>query len=144
MNQAGYSLKQILWLCVALIGCLTIMGCIQSQSMASTQSSASRHAQGQAIKLVNQAFYQSFRAGDWYYQGAEKQGSGINAYIQIPAALDMPQDTQVKYIKQAICPSKTNEAMWYQLKKEDKPLAVHIYTFSKRHTVYAECDNPLV
>lgn len=135
--------KQVVSAIAVLVGSLTIIGCMQSQTLTSTQAVVKQKAEQQLVKLVNQAFYHTFKAGDWYYQGAENQGGSVNAYIQIPAALDMPKDVQRRYLKQSVCPSKENTAMWHSLKNKDKPLSVHIYTFSKRHTVFAECDNPL-
>lgn len=94
-----------------------------------------------SLQLVNQAFYASFTAGEWYFQGAKAENGHISVYIQIPEPLDMTRRAQENYLKQAICPNAKQQVLWHELKQT--PLSVHIYTYSKRHTVYAECDNPL-
>lgn len=122
----------------------TLSGCIQSKSFAGSffNNSAGQEITDNTLKSVNSVFNNAFRGGDWYYQGAEAVNGTINAYIQVPQKLDMGLSAQQNYLKKAICPSDTANAMWKELK--DVPLSVHIYTFSKKFTVYAECNNPLV
>lgn len=119
-------------------------GCIQSQSIAATQHSSVSKADitKDVLKTVNSAFYKSFRGGDWYYQGAQQVNGSINAYIQIPEKLDMSQSNQKRYLRQAICPSADKVHLWRTL--ENVPLSVHIYTYNKKFTVFAKCENPLV
>jgi hypothetical protein len=94
------------------------------------------------IKLVNSAFHQSFLGGDWRYKGASEKNGTINAYIQIPRSLDMSIDAQENYIKQAICPSAQHQEMWSEI--QSIPLYVHVYTHTKKRTVYSGCTNPIV
>ena len=94
------------------------------------------------LKLVNSAFTQSFLGGDWRYKGASKKNGAINAYIQIPRDLDMSEDAQKNYLKQAICPSVQHQAMWSEI--QSIPLYVHVYTHTKKSSVYSGCTNPIV
>ncbi|BDX05940.1 hypothetical protein [Planctobacterium marinum] len=93
------------------------------------------------LKSVNAAFRTSILGGDWYYQGAQAVNGTINAYIQIPEKLNMSKDEQEKYLKMPLCPSSAKRYMWNKIK--GVPLSVHVYTFNKKHTVYADCDNPM-
>lgn len=122
----------------------TLSGCMQSKSFANGlfNDVASVSITDSTLKSVNSVFNHAFRGGDWYYQGAEATNGTINAYIQIPKKLDMTKDAQLNYLKKAICPSSNEGTMWREL--QGVSLSVHIYTFSKKFTVYAECENPLV
>lgn len=139
-NQTTQLSKLVIIALLAMCGCLT--GCIQSKSIAaSLYEGNSQQVSEQTIKLVNQAFYTDFMGGDWYYQGAKEVKGSIDAYIQIPAKLDMSKAAQKNYLKKSICPATHQKDLWQALKGVQ--LSVHIYTFSKKHTVYATCDNPL-
>ena len=140
-HSIGQSLILLALLCTAGG---TLSGCIQSKSFAATffKNNATPQITDTTLKSVNAVFNNAFRGGDWYYQGAEAVNGTINAYIQVSQKLDMGLSAQQNYLKKAICPSQSASTMWQELK--DVPLSVHIYTFSKKFTVYAECDNPLV
>ena len=92
------------------------------------------------LKTVNRTFYASFVAGNWYYKGAQVTHNGVSAYIQIPQKLDMKQDVQERYLREAICPKADKIELWNQLKHTN--LSVHIYTSNKANSVSATCDNP--
>ncbi len=132
-------------LLMALVMCASVVlsSCIQSQSasQASYVSPASVSISDNTLKLVNRVFQSNFIGGDWYYQGAQAVNGTINAYIQIPQSLDMSKEVQRNYLQKAICPGADKQQLWKSVK--GIPLTVHLYTFNKRHTVYAECTNPL-
>lgn len=124
-----------------LASSLVTTGCMKS--MAATQLSQNEDlpVTESMIKSVNAAFRTTFLGGDWYYQGAQAVNGTINAYIQIPEKLNMSRRDQINYLKQSLCPSSTKRFMWKQLK--DVPLSVHVYTFNKQHTIYADCTKPV-
>ena len=93
------------------------------------------------LKVVNAAFYQTFVLGDWRYKGARNLGDSINAYIKIPAPLDMSKEVQKSYLRQAICPSSTNITMWNEI--NGIPLSIHISTHKQNLGLYVNCINPL-
>ena len=119
-----------------------LTGCIQSSAAEKFAYSERAPISETAIRAVNTSFQMSFSMGGWYYKGAEAINGTINAYIQIPDSLDMSRNDQKNYLRQAICPSTHQKTFWQQLK--GIPLSVHIYTFNKKFTVYAHCDNPTV
>ncbi|UAA37353.1 hypothetical protein KIH87_11525 [Paraneptunicella aestuarii] len=119
-----------------------LTGCIQSNAAEKFAYSSTAPVSESAIKAVNSSFYTNFAAGGWYYKGAEAINGTINAYIQIPSRLDMNQSDQKNYLRQAICPSTAKKEFWNQL--QGIPLSVHIYTYNKKFTVYAHCENPTV
>ena len=119
-----------------------LSGCIQSSAAERFAYQSTAVVSETAIKAVNSSFYTNFAAGGWYYKGAEAINGTINAYIQIPERLDMSPAAQKNYLRQSICPSRAQKDFWNQLK--GVPLSVHIYTFNKKFTVYAHCDNPTV
>ena len=127
---------------------LLLSGCMQSQVSNEYQvpftsrSDTTISASDNTIKLVNAVFYQAFIGGDWRYKGSTRQKNSINAYIQIPDELDMSQEAQENYLQQAICPSAQHQQMWKELK--DATLAVHIYTYKRKYSLYANCINPLI
>lgn len=127
---------------LAALVCTQLTGCIQSLAAEKFAYRDSSMVSETAIKAVNTSFYTNFSKGDWYYKGAEAMNGTINAYIQIPDKLDMNRIDQKNYLRQAICPSSNKSAFWNQLK--GIPLSVHIYTFNKKFTVYAHCENPTV
>lgn len=92
------------------------------------------------LKVVNLTFRSSMMGGDWRYQGAQAVNGTINAYIQIPEKLNMSQSRQENYLRMSLCPS-SNKPMWKQIK--GIPLSVHVYTMNKKHTVFANCINPM-
>jgi hypothetical protein len=92
------------------------------------------------LKVVNAAFYQTFVLGDWRYKGARDLGGTINAYIQIPAPLDMNKKEQKTYLQQAICPSSAHVRMWNEI--DGIPLSVHIYTHKQKNSLFVNCTNP--
>lgn len=143
MNHFFTGISKGLVILAAWAGCASLSGCIQSKSIAASvfENKEPVIISEQTIKLVNQAFYSDFNGGDWYYQGAKEVRGTIDAYIQIPSKLDMSKAAQQNYLMKSICPSANEEVLWQALK--GVPLSVHIYTFSKKHTVYATCDNPL-
>ena len=127
---------------------LLTSGCMQSKMSAElntslpAESDTTISATDNTIKMVNAVFYQSFIGGDWRYKGSTRQNNSINAYIQIPNQLDMSEEAQQNYLQQAICPSAQHQQMWQAL--QDQTLAVHIYTYKRKYSLYANCINPLV
>lgn len=121
---------------------LVLGGCIQSIAADKLADSASNGVSEAAISAVDASFHRAFAAGGWYYKGAENIDGTINAYILIPARLDMSSEAQQNYLRQSICPSASKTEFWEQL--QGVPLAVHIYTYRKTATVHADCDNPTV
>ena len=125
---------------------ITLSGCMQSNA-ATTDSEVTNSAKQQklisdnTLKIVNAAFYQTFVLGDWRYKGARNNGGTINAYIQIPAPLNMSEEVQKSYLKKAICPSSAHTSMWNEV--DNIPLSVHIYTHKPKHSLYVNCTNPL-
>lgn len=119
-----------------------LTGCIQSSAAEKFAYPDQVDISETAIRAVNTSFQMSFSMGGWYYKGAEAMNGTINAYIQIPNRLDMSQSDQKNYLRQSICPSAHQTEFWQQLK--GIPLSVHIYTFNKKFTVYAHCENPTV
>ncbi len=126
---------------------ITLSGCMQSNA-ATTGSEIATTAKPQnlitdnKLKIVNAAFYQTFVLGDWRYKGARNLGGTINAYIQIPAPLDMSKEVQKSYLQKAICPSSAHTNMWSEI--DGIPLSVHIYTHKQKNSLYVNCINPLI
>ena len=131
-----------------LLSFVTLSGCMQGNVAegyfgdAYKAKTTSSEISENTIKLVNNAFYQSFLGGDWRYKGASKKNGAINAYIQIPQDLDMSVDAQKNYLKQAICPSAQHQKMWSEI--QSIPLYVHVYTHTQKRTVSSGCTNPSV
>jgi len=132
----------ILLSAMLLMTSMSLTGCIQSQSIAATLFEDKPAISKQVLNLVNHNFHGTFIGGDWYYQGAQAVNGSINAYIQIPAKLNMNEKAQKRYLQQAICPAANKMNLWKEL--QDVPLSVHIYTMHKKFSVYAECQNPLL
>ena len=126
---------------------LLLSGCMQShvsdeyQAPYTSLSDTTISASDNTIKMVNAVFYQSFIGGDWQYKGSTRQKNNINAYIQIAEQLDMSDEAQENYLQQAICPSAQHQQMWKELK--GATLAVHIYTYKRKYSIYTNCINPL-
>lgn len=127
---------------IAMLASTLLTGCIQGVAAEKFAYKESTPVTENALKAVNTKFYSSFSMGGWYYKGAEAINGTINAYIQIPDKLDMKREDQKNYLRQAICPSTGKKSFWKEL--NGIPLSVHIYTFNKKFTVYAHCDNPTV
>jgi hypothetical protein len=125
---------------------ITLSSCMQNNAV-TTDSGVATSASSQTLisdntlKVVNAAFYQTFILGDWRYKGARNRGGTINAYIQIPAPLDMTKKVQKSYLRQAICPSSTHTNMWNEI--NGIPLSIHIYTHKQNRSLYVNCINPL-
>ena len=125
----------------------SISGCIQSNAATTGQETkASLQTQNvitdNTLKVVNAAFYQKFVLGDWRYKGAKNQGGTINAYIKIPAPLEMSADVQKTYLKKLICPSSVHANMWKEI--NNIPLSIHIYTKKQKNSFYVHCQNPFI
>lgn len=140
INKASYALS------VFVIG-ITLSGCMQSNAATTDSESATSTSPVNVItenklKVVNAAFYQTFVLGDWRYKGARNLGGKINAYIQIPAPLDMSKEVQISYLKTAICPSSAHSTMWKEI--NGIPLSVHIYTHKQKQSLYVDCINPMI
>ena len=124
----------------------TLSSCMQSNA-ATTESEIATLAKPQnlitdnTLKVVNAAFYQTFILGEWRYKGARNLGGKINAYIQIPAPLEMSKEVQKSYLRTAICPSSAHTSMWKEI--NGIPLSIHIYTHKQNHSLYVDCINPL-
>ncbi|WP_340680750.1 hypothetical protein [Paraglaciecola sp.] len=129
------------------VSLLLLSGCMQSQYAADFRtpfppiSDSSISATDNTVKMVNAVFYQSFIGGEWQYKGSTNLKNSINAYIQIPEELDMNEEAQENYLQQAICPAAQHQQMWKAL--NDKTLVVHIYTYKRKYSQYANCINPL-
>jgi len=126
---------------------ITLSACIKSNASTNTSgvvSSAKTHnlITDNKLKIVNAAFYPTFVLGEWRYKGAQNLGGTINAYIQIPAPLDMSREVQKSYLRKAICPSSAHTSMWNEI--NDIPLSIHIYTHKKKHSLYVDCINPFI
>ena len=126
----------------AMLATMSLSGCIQGVAAERFAYKDTKPVSENAIKAVNTKFYANFSMGGWYYKGAKAINGTINAYIQIPDRLDMSQQDQKNYLRQAICPASSKMEFWQEL--DGIPLSVHIYTFNKKFTVYAHCDNPTV
>lgn len=128
----------------AILMSMGLTACMQGFSVAETaaRTPASENIPELALKRVNQAFKTSFMMGDWYYQGATAVKGGIDAYIQIPSKLDMDPEYQRNYLRQSVCPKADNKKLWQEL--SGLSLSVHLYTFNKRFSVHATCENPLI
>jgi len=137
--------KAIYGLSVFLI-CANLSSCMQSNA-ATTESEIATLAKPKnlitdnTLKVVNAAFYQTFVLGEWRYKGARNLGGKINAYIQIPAPLEMSKEVQKSYLRTAICPSSAHTSMWKEI--NGIPLSIHIYTHKQNHSLYVDCINPL-
>ena len=136
------SKKTIAMLCIALGSSVGLSACMQDMDIRITRfaDKSALTVSENTLKTVNRAFYASFTAGDWYYQGAKVSNGTVNAYIQIPQKLDMDTELQEKYLREAICPKADKVELWNTL--QHIGLEVHIYTFSKMQSVSARCDNP--
>ncbi|MFT5838143.1 MAG: hypothetical protein ACI9UT_000634 [Flavobacteriales bacterium] len=124
---------------------ITLSGCIQSNAKTIdakelTSSKSQSLITDNTLKIVNAAFYQTFVLGDWQYKGARNLGGTINAYIQIPAPLDMSKKFQRSYLQKAICPSSANTDMWNEI--NGISLSIHIYTHRQNHSLHVDCINP--
>ena len=139
-KQVSLKARKLFAATLALLATLSLSACIQSQSL--TAAPQDPQLAQQALKRVNHSFKTSFMMGDWYYQGAQVVKGSINAYIQIPAKLDMKLEYQQNYLRQSVCPSKEQHDFWQEMGQMS--LFVHIYTFNKKFSVHAECANPLV
>ncbi|MGS2720826.1 hypothetical protein [Paraglaciecola aestuariivivens] len=119
--------------------------CIQSNAVSSTEEpsallSITDDVSDNTLKVVNAAFYEKFVLGDWHYKGAKSQGGEVNAYIKIPAPLEMATEVQKAYLEQIMCPSSLHKNMWKQL--SHTPLSIHIYTNKPKDSFYVYCENP--
>lgn len=138
INQAIYGLS-------ALLISIMLSSCMQSNATTSDSEIAANSQKvitDNTLKMVNAAFYPTFILGDWRYKGARNLGGTINAYIQIPAPLDMSKEVQKSYLQKAICPSSANTSMWNEV--GGIPLSVHIYTHKQNQSLYVNCINPLI
>ncbi|MFQ3192675.1 MAG: hypothetical protein ACI936_003827 [Paraglaciecola sp.] len=138
INQAIYGLS-------ALLISIMLSSCMQSNATTSDSEIATNSQKvitDNTLKIVNAAFYPTFILGDWRYKGARNLGGTINAYIQIPAPLDMSKEVQKSYLQKAICPSSANTSMWNEV--GGIPLSVHIYTHKQNRSLYVNCINPLI
>lgn len=140
------SSKIILLVSVGLL-MATLSGCKQSNAATNgSETKVSLQAQNfisdNTLKVVNAAFYQKFVLGDWRYKGAVNHGGTINAYIKIPAPLEMSAEVQKTYLKQLICPSSAHANMWKEI--NNIPLSIHIYTKKQKNSLYVHCQNPFI
>ncbi len=131
----------------ALIISITLSSCMQSNAATSdseitTLSKPQKVITDNTLKIVNAAFYQTFVLGEWRYRGARNLGGTINAYIQIPAPLDMSKEVQKSYLQKAICPSSDHTSMWNEI--NGIPLSVHIYTHKQNQSLYVNCVDPFI
>lgn len=146
-NFKTFITSKIIYLVAVGMLAATLSGCKQSNAATNSQESkTSMQAQkvitDNTLKVVNAAFYQKFVLGDWRYKGAKNQGGTINAYIKIPAPLEMSAEVQRTYLKQLICPSSLHANMWKEI--NDIPLSIHIYTKKQKNSLYVNCQNPFI
>jgi hypothetical protein len=141
-------INKIIYGLSAFLISITLSSCMQhntatteSKSEIVTTAKSQNLITENTLKIVNAAFYQTFILGDWRYKGARNLGGTINAYIQIPAPLDMSKEVQKSYLQMAICPSSANISMWNEI--NDIPLSIHIYTHKPKHSLHVNCINPL-
>lgn len=139
VNNAIFALAAVLvW--IVFSSSMQISAATTENSLA-TPAPSKRVITDNTLKIVNASFYQTFVLGDWRYKGARNLGGTINAYIQIPAPLDMTKETQKSYLRKAICPSSAHTKMWNEV--NDIPLSIHIYTKKQKQSLYVNCINPL-
>lgn len=144
MNIVGSVVKQqtkLISAIIILLSSFAMSGCMQSNAATQISFNSDGSVTDPMIESVNAAFRTTILGGDWYYQGAQAVNGTINAYIQIPEKLNMSREEQEKYLKMSLCPSSSKRYMWNKIK--GVPLSVHVYTFNKKHTVFADCDNPI-
>jgi hypothetical protein len=141
-------INKIIYGLSAFLISITFSSCMQNNAANTSGESEIVTADNQqslitdnTLKIVNAAFYQTFILGDWRYKGARNLGGTINAYIQIPAPLDMSKEVQKSYLQKAICPSSANTSMWNEI--NGIPLSIHIYTHKPKHSLHVNCINPL-
>lgn len=120
---------------------LLLTGCMQSNAATQISFDSDETVTEPMLRSVNAAFRTTILGGNWYYQGAQAVNGTINAYIQIPDKLNMSRSDQEKYLQMSLCPSSNKHVMWEQIK--DIPLSVHVYTYNKKHTIFAHCENPI-
>lgn len=139
MNNAIFSFSTLLiW--------ITLSSCMQSNAATSDSeivmtAKPPKLITDNTLKVVNAAFYSTFVLGEWRYKGARNLGGKINAYIQIPAPLEMSKEVQESYLRTAICPSSAHTSLWNEI--DGIPLSVHIYTHKQKQSLYVDCINPL-
>lgn len=136
--------RPVLFVLLTLMLGAAVSGCMQSHraSAAGLTANAGDPISDHTLAMVNRSFKKAFMFGDWRYKGAQAVNGGINAYFQIPQKLDMAEEYQENYLRQAICPSAEEKQLWEEMR--GRSLSVHIYTINKRFSVHAECLNPLV
>lgn len=139
INKAIYALF-VLLIWTTLSSCMQNHAATTESEMA-TSSRQQKTITDNTLKVVNAAFYQTFVLGEWRYKGARNLGGKINAYIQIPAPLEMTKEVQKSYLRTAICPSSAHKNMWNEI--DGIPLSIHIYTHKQNHSLYVDCKNPL-
>ncbi|WP_299078501.1 hypothetical protein [uncultured Paraglaciecola sp.] len=132
---------RIIYAILACVICININGCMQGNA-ATSVNKPQKPITDNTLKIVNAAFYSTFILGEWRYKGARNRGGSINAYIKIPAPLEMSKEAQKSYLQKAICPSSSNISMWNEV--ENIPLSVHIYTHKQKHSLHVDCINPLI
>ncbi len=133
-------IKILLCLAIAVCGISACKQLLSTDIVRYADTSTYRVSE-HTLRTVDRTFYSSFSVGEWHYQGASAKFGQVNAYIQIPQNLDMPQQVQQRYMQQVICPKEDHLDLWYQLKDVD--LEVHLYTIAKQKSVSATCINPL-
>lgn len=134
------SFRKLMILLVSLVSMATLSGCMKSSAATQVSYQTDIEVTEAMLKVVNATFRSTMVGGDWRYQGAQAVNGTINAYIQIPEKLNMSKSHQENYLKMSLCPS-SNRPMWRQIK--GIPLSVHVYTMNKKHTVFANCQNPV-
>jgi len=140
INKAMYGLF-VLFICTTFSSCMQSNAATNKNELAMS-AKPQKNITDNTLKVVNAAFYQTFILGDWRYKGAQNRGGKINAYVQIPAPLEMSKEVQKSYLRTAICPSSAHAKMWDEI--GGIPLSVHIYTHKQKHSLFVDCKNPLV
>lgn len=146
-NHSKYKMNQAIY-CLSIFVVFSILsGCMQSNAATTENNQAiatkpKKVITDNTLKVVNAAFYQTFILGDWRYKGAQNRSGKINAYVQIPAPLDMSRENQKSYLRTAICPSSAHVKMWDEI--GSTPLSVHIYTHKQKQSLFVDCKNPLI
>lgn len=132
---------KLLVIMTSMLSTVLLSGCMKSNAATQISYQSDVEVTESMLRTVNAVFRTSFPGGAWRYQGAQAINGTINAYIQIPEKLQMSKENQISYLKMSLCPSSTKHALWNEIK--GIPLSVHVYTMNKKHTVFANCTNPV-
>ena len=140
-NMISSKNVKLMMIVLSMVSTSLLSGCMKSSAATQISYQTDVEVTDSMLRMVNAAFRTSILGGDWRYQGAQAINGTINAYVQIPEKLNMSRKNTINYLKMSLCPSSKKHAMWRQIK--GVPLSVHVYTMNKKHTVFANCANPV-